>query len=130
MIYLDTSALAKLVVREAETAALREWLDAQRDTYLSSALAATELHRAVRRRAPSASPVAQQVIDALDLVPVGDDVVGLAGRLDPPGLRTLDAIHLASALVTRAVVSVFVAYDDRLRAAAAQSGLRVAAPGV
>lgn len=129
MIYLDTSALAKLVQTEAETRALREWLDARPDSRrVSSALARVELIRAVRAEGPEATRVATLILVELDQMPMTTDLLDAAGALPLP-LRSLDAIHLASALRLRGDLDAFVAYDKRLLTAADQMGLPVAAPG-
>jgi uncharacterized protein len=96
--YIDTSALVKLVVGETETVALRSWLqEADRDL-VACDLARTELMRSVRRVVPDRALPARSVLDAVTLVDVTAAVFEVAGRLDPVGLRSLDAIHLASAL--------------------------------
>jgi uncharacterized protein len=127
--YLDASALAKLVVVEPETAAL-EHDCAARAGLLSSRLGATELRRAARRAGHRR--VVQQVEDVLAavvLVEVSPSVLDRAGRLTPPGLRTLDAIHLATATTLALPGLEFVTYDARLAAAARAAGLTVAQPG-
>lgn len=126
--YLDTSALAKLVVAEAETAALRFWLTEQDRTLVSCDLARTELTRAVRRVAPERMVDAQAVLDGLTLLTVPPNVFTSAGRLDPVGLRSLDAVHLAAALELGDDLEALVAYDERLQQAARLIGIEVVAP--
>ncbi|HEY5484441.1 MAG TPA: type II toxin-antitoxin system VapC family toxin, partial [Propionibacteriaceae bacterium] len=94
--YLDTSALAKLVVSEAETAALRAWLTAAEREPVSCDLARTELLRAVRRAAPDRVVQARAVLDSITLMTVTTATFEEAGRLDPTLLRSLDAVHLAA----------------------------------
>ncbi len=122
--YLDSSALVKLVRPEPETDALRRFLGDPWRPLMISELAVTEVRRASRR-------VALDPADALaacEVVRLTADVLERAGELDPPTMRTLDAIHLATALSLGSELDVLVAYDERLLAAAAQHGLRTAAP--
>lgn len=129
MIDLDTSALVKLVFDEAESEALAAWL-AERDRVpkVSSEIAAIELVRACRRVDDDAVGPARQLLAGMDLVPLGADVVEQASLVGPVELRSLDAIHLASALAIHDTLDTLVAYDARLRDAAAHAGLAVAAP--
>ncbi len=96
--YLDTSALVKLVVEEPETDALRGWLAETDGEWVSSDLTRTELLRAVRRAVPDRLVLARQVLDSIALVDLRTSIFDEASRLDPPHLRTRDALHLASAL--------------------------------
>jgi predicted nucleic acid-binding protein len=126
--YLDTSALAKLVVAEAETTALRAWL-AEADRYpVSSDLTRAELLRAVRRVAPGRVVRAREVLDSVTLVEVTTAIFEAAGRLDPTILRTLDAVHLAAALDLGDDLDGIVTYDDRLAQAARANGVAVISP--
>ncbi|HET8621808.1 MAG TPA: type II toxin-antitoxin system VapC family toxin [Acidimicrobiales bacterium] len=126
--YLDTSALVKLVVAEAETAGLRAWLAAADRSPVSSDLSRTELIRAVRRAAPDRVVRAREVLDALVLVEVTTATFEAAARLDPAILRTLDALHLAAALDLGDDLDGVVTYDDRLGDAARAHGVAVTAP--
>ncbi|WP_053721488.1 type II toxin-antitoxin system VapC family toxin [Saccharothrix sp. NRRL B-16348] len=129
MIYLDTSALAKLVRTEAETSALRAWLDDRAGTRLvSSSLARVELIRAVRAEGDEAIRQATLILVELDQMTMTMDLLDAAGALPLP-LKSLDAIHLASALRLRVDLDAFVAYDKRLLTAADQMGLPIASPG-
>ena len=126
--YIDTSALVKLMVGETETAALRSWLqEADRDP-VSCGLARTELMRSVRRVVPDRALQARSVLDAVTLVDVTAAVFEVAGRLDPVGLRSLDAVHLAAALDLGDDLEGLVTYDDRLADAAIANGVPVVAP--
>ncbi|MFP5345789.1 MAG: type II toxin-antitoxin system VapC family toxin [Actinomycetes bacterium] len=130
MIYLDSSALLKLVRREDETQALLQWLDGEPDTPLvTSELGRVEVLRATRRIGDVALSVARAVLADLDLVPLDRLVQDRACDLDDPGLRTLDALHLASAVLLGEALVHFVAYDHRLLHAASHLGLPVTAPG-
>lgn len=138
MIYLDSSALLKLLVDEAESEALHAWLDARvapsdasrGEEVLSSELARVEVVRAMRRLAPEGVPEARVLIGQLYLLPVSGEVVSRAAEVGDPLLRSLDAIHLASALSLAADLHAFVAYDLRLVTAARSAGLEVVQPGV
>jgi predicted nucleic acid-binding protein len=130
VIYLDTSALAKLVVEEAESADLARWLDARSDDVLcTSTITKVELVRAATRRSPQTRPAALALIAELALVPVDTTVVDTAWSLEPPELRSLDAIQLASALALASQHVTFVTYDRRLADAATAAGLDTASPG-
>ncbi|HEV7493328.1 type II toxin-antitoxin system VapC family toxin [Baekduia sp.] len=130
MIYLDSSALLKLLHEEAESAALADWLTTQAGSpILSSELAKVEVVRACRRINPDALPEAKTLLAGLDLVPLTGAVIAEAADVGETTLRSLDAIHLASALALRADLSTFVAYDRRLGAAASAAGLQLLAPG-
>ena len=96
--YVDTSALVKLIVAETETTALRRWLTKADQVLVTSDLSRTELMRAVRRAAPDRAPRVREVLDAFTLTQLTPAAFSEAGRLDPLGLRPLDALHLASAL--------------------------------
>lgn len=126
--YVDTSALVKLVVAEPETDALRSWITAVESGLVASDLVRTELQRAVRRAVPDRALLAQQVLDSLTLIGVRASLFSQAGRLGPPGLRSLDAIHLAVALDLGDDLDAMVTYDARLSEAAAANGVAVVAP--
>ncbi len=128
-VYLDTSALAKLVFPEPETAGLWTWLEAWPDRVASS-LAAVELGRLLVRSRASAGhrQRATQVLGAVALLKLDDPVLEIAARLRDPLLRTLDAIHLAAALSLGDTPEAFVTYDDRLARAAARLKLPVVRP--
>ena len=127
MLYLDSSAIVKLVSREPETTAL---VDVVRDdpALISSALSWTEVVRAVRRGG-GAIDRAETVLRGLAMVPIDEGIVRSAAALPPPALRTLVAIHLATALSLAGDVSRLITYDGRLAEAAAAAGVDVAAPG-
>lgn len=130
MIYLDSSALLKLLVEEHESAALERWISARADTPLvSSELARIEVVRASRRLHVDALPAARALLAQLDLIPLTSNLVDEAADVGEPLLRSLDALHLASALSIGADLSAFVAYDHRLSRAAAAVGLESLRPG-
>ncbi|MCU1690532.1 MAG: PilT protein domain protein [Jatrophihabitantaceae bacterium] len=128
--YVDTSALVKLVVEEAETSALRAWLvaDGSPTTIVTSTLAVVELRRAARRHGEVATQLAERVLDAVHHVSMVPEILASAASLQPAALRTLDAIHLATALQIGSSLAAFIAYDTRLADAAIAAGLPVARP--
>jgi uncharacterized protein len=126
--YIDTSALVKLVVAEPETEALRRWLEVEGREPVSCDLARTELLQAVRRAAPGRTVRARAVLDSITVLAVTVDIFEQAGRMEPPTLRTLDAIHLAAALVLGDELEGMVTYDDRLADAAEANGVQAIAP--
>jgi predicted nucleic acid-binding protein len=127
--YLDTSALVKLVVAEPETRALRAWLREETDrTLVACDVARTELVRAVRRTAPDRVVQARAVLDSVTLTSVTTALFEEAGRLDPTGMRSLDALHLAAALDLGDDLVSLVTYDDRLARAAQANGITVTTP--
>jgi len=126
--YIDTSALAKLVVAEAESDSLRLWLAERPRQPVACDLARTELLRAVRRAAPDRVVQARAVLDGVTLLEVTTAMFEEAGRLDPTALRSLDTIHLAAAFAIGDDLEGLVTYDDRLAAAAEANGIAVSAP--
>lgn len=128
LLYADSSALVKLVLSESETAALREHLSAP-TMLATSGIGLAEVPRAVARGNPSAEARAKagRLLEDCILIDVTDELLRVAAELPPAPLRTLDAIHLASALSIQA--DVLLAYDRRLLAAATESGLPVMSPG-
>jgi predicted nucleic acid-binding protein len=126
--YLDTSALVKLVVSEAETAALRAWMGEAERTPVSCDLARTELLRAVRRAAPDRVVQARAVLDSITLIEVTTSVFEEAGRLDPTVVRSIDAVHLAAALSLGDDLDGIVTYDERFAEAAQSNGVPVTSP--
>ena len=130
MIYLDSSALLKLLHEERESDALEEWLSERAGTpVVSSELAKIEVIRASRRVNADMVPEARALLNGVDLIPLTSDVVDDASDVGGPMMRGLDAIHLASALSIRADLSAFVAYDHRLADTAAAAGLKPLHPG-
>ena len=134
LFYADTSALVKLVREEPESEALRTYL--ADDELICCELALAEVPRAIRRATADDSRLdqalllerAQDLLDALALLLLDAGLLELAGSLAEPALRTLDAIHVASALELSPLDS-FVSYDERQAAAARLAGLRTVAPG-
>ena len=127
--YFDTSALIKLVVAEPETSSLRLYLrEIGGDTLFTAALTRTELIRAVRRVDVHALAVARRVLAGLATVNLTPAILDEAATLDPPLLRSLDAIHLAAAQRAGADLRAVVTYDARMSEAATLLGMPIAAP--
>ena len=126
--YLDSSAIVKLAVREAESAALRRHLR-RRQPLVSSALARTEVLRALLPGGEAAVASGRRALALLDLVRINDRVLHLAGALLPAELRSLDAVHLATAEQLGDDLGELITYDERMAAAARMMGHRVSAPG-
>ena len=128
-LYIDTSALVKLVVVEPETAALRDFLAAnESDVEMTAALVRTELLRAAAPRSSiEAVDKARNVIATLHLVPLTNRLLDHAAALGPRRLRTLDAIHLAAALTAPDLRAV-VTYDSRLADAAIAQRIPIVSP--
>jgi uncharacterized protein len=124
MIYLDSSALLKLLFEESESAALAQWVSEQAGTpMVTSELAKVEVVRAARRLDADVVPAARVLMSQLDLIPLNSGLLEQAADVGEPLLRTLDAIHLASALSIQADLTAFLAYDIRLVAAAKAAGI-------
>lgn len=128
MIYLDSSAIVKLARREPETDALRRWIAANSQPLMASALARTETRRALTRSEPAAVRNLGAVLAVLHQKSVSDAVLDAAAEFPDPALRSLDAIHLATAEEFAAHITWFVAYDKRLIEAARSRGLPVVSP--
>jgi predicted nucleic acid-binding protein len=127
--YIESSALVKVVHAEAETPKLRAFLLTV-DDLVTSALARTEVMRACRRTDPNSSSRVEAVLGAVSTIVAVDDVtLADAAHLEPPSLRSLDAIHVASARRVRGEVEGVITYDSRLAEAAADLGMAVASPG-
>ena len=130
LLYLDSSALVRLVLPEAETGALLEVLSDWPER-ISSALAGVEVLRAVRRAGAGerVRERAERVISGIGLVRVDGAVLSGAARLEPAELRTLDAIHLATALSAGEDLGAMICYNARLAQAASSLGVATMAPG-
>lgn len=129
LLYLDSSAIVKLVVSEDETAALVDFLAGWPER-VSSALAHVEVLRAVARAGEEepAHRRAEEVLARISLIRIDDPVLSIASRLEPPELRTLDAIHLATALSVVEDLGGFVTYDGRMSGALSEAGMEALAP--
>jgi hypothetical protein len=125
--YLDSSAIVKLAVQEPESAALRRYLRRRRPL-VSSALARAEVLRALLPAGDEAVGRGRLVLTRVDLIRVNDQVLSDAGTLLPLELRTLDAIHLATARQLGTGIGAIVTYDSRMSEAARRLGHRVSSP--
>jgi predicted nucleic acid-binding protein len=138
MIYLDSSAIVKLMIEEPATAALHTELTADDAPLLfTSQLAVTEVKRALHARGKAdlasavAGPASTLVVPGHAILarPISHEVVSAAGDLLPSSaLRSLDALHLATAMVAGQILTAVVTYDHRMAKAAAELGLEVRAP--
>lgn len=129
MLYLDSSAVVKLIVPEPETGALVETLRSDPEM-VSSVLARVEVLRAVQRSGArrAVADRADSILCRMALVRLEEGIVTTASELRPLELRTLDAIHLATALSLLPQLSGLVTYDARLASAARTAGLAVQVP--
>lgn len=127
-LYLDSSAFVKLVVDESESAGLRSMLVSRGGRRVSSALLRTESVRAVRHLGPDALTIVRNALRRIDLIAIDDRILDSAGILEPRVLRTLDAIHLATAIAVGDDLEAIVTYDERMVEAARLLGLSTATP--
>ena len=126
--YIDTSALVKLVEVEESSSALHRWIDDQRPELVSSDLLRTEFIRAINRVGRVDSIFVEDALRAIDTLPASTGLFDVAGEIGDPGLRTLDALHLATAIGLGESCVGIVTYDTRLAEAATAAGLEVFAP--
>lgn len=127
-VYLDSSAFVKLLVEEAETSASRTFLTSHGPRRVSSALLRTESLRAVRHLGPDALATVREGLRRVDLIGIDDRILDAAGTLEPQVLRTLDAIHLATAMAVGDDLEVIVTFDERMVDSARLMGLPTATP--
>lgn len=127
--YLDASAIVKLAIREPESDAVETHI-VSREALMSSRLSEVEILRAVQRARSKAMEHAREALAAIFLHDVDADILHAAGLVDPPELRSGDAIHLVTALAIGDPELEFVTYDTRLARAASAAGLRVVQPGL
>ncbi|MBV8932297.1 MAG: type II toxin-antitoxin system VapC family toxin [Kutzneria sp.] len=127
MIYLDSCAVIKLLVPEPESAALGMWLSQAAEPLVSSELLQVEVHRTLIRlgAAEQLHAITDELLASITALPLAR-VLASASRLPNPSLRSLDALHLATALSIKS--TRFVTYDERLAAAATEAGLAVVGP--
>jgi predicted nucleic acid-binding protein len=133
VIYMDSCAILKLIVQERESDALNEWLEQRpKSDLVTSMLSEIEVPRALRRSHPRVLGAVTGVLKRLYRIEINDEVRATAAAYLEPTLRSLDAIHLATAdavVATGKSLDAFVTYDKRLAAAATDAGLPVVAPG-
>lgn len=125
--YLDSSAIVKLVVQEPESAALARYLRGRRPI-VASALARVEVMRVALSFGVTIQARAFEVLSRIELVRINDRVLSVAGTLLPAEMRSLDAIHLATASLLGDTLGRVVTYDDRMAEAARRLGWTVLAP--
>ncbi len=126
-IYLDSSALVKLVVEEPESEDLRTFVGDR--VVVSSMVARTEVIRAVARTEPERVGAAEKVLAETSLIIIDGPLASAAAWVEPASIRSLDAIHLATAQRLEVGLEALVTYDRRMVDAAQMAGLRVASPG-
>ena len=129
--YADTSAVVKLLVEETHSKAFAAFYDENADAeWVSSALLRIEVTRAVARALPVLLREARDLLTAFSYVAIDDDIVDGATNEPDRALRSLDAIHLATARIFAPELDCLVSYDERLVRAAADAGLRTVSPGM
>ena len=128
MIYLDSSALLKLVIAEKESRALLSFIERGPSEVVSCTLVRTEVLRATRPHGAAALERARGLLQTLGLVQLGDALLDAAGMLDPLKMRSLDAIHLAAASLIAPELMALVTYDKRMAEGAALLGFPVVSP--
>lgn len=127
--YADTSAVIKLLVEEAHSKAFAAFYDAHTDAeWVSSAFLRIELIRAVARAKPVLLPDARDLLLAFSYIGIDDEIVEMAMNEPDRSLRSLDAIHLATARLLGSDLDAIVTYDERLATAAGDAGLVTTAP--
>lgn len=126
--YVDTSAFAKLVVIEPESEAMRAWWTAHHDDCVSSDLLRTEAMRVAALVSPAAVASMQTAIRTISIFSLDSALFTAAGTIGPATLRSLDALHLCSALLFGDELTGIVAYDQRLLAAASLHGISTISP--
>ena len=124
--YLDSSALVKLIVAEAESLAFLRWYS-ETERVVTSRIGIIETLRAAQRH-PHDPAYRDRLVRQVDVLELSARIGNRASELQPSGLRTVDAIHLASAIHILPALDAFVTYDDRLAAAARALGLPVVRP--
>lgn len=127
--YADTSAVIKLLAEETHSRAFAAFYDTHADAeWVSSALLRIEVTRAVARAMPALLPDARDLLLAFSAIAIDDDVVESVMNEPNRALRSLDAIHLATARILGPDLDAVVSYDDRLIKAATDAGLATASP--
>lgn len=130
MIYLDTTAMLKLIAHQPETPALTDYLQARTDTvWFTCSLARAELLRATAAMEPEATDHAHHILDGLDTVTMTDRLVTAAANLTPAPRRTLDALHIAAALTAGPQLHTLITYDPELTEAAGRHHITTTHPG-
>jgi uncharacterized protein len=127
--HADTSAVIKLLAEQTHSRAFAAFYDAHGDAeWVSSALVRIEVTRAVARAMPALLPDARDLLLAFSSIAIDDDIVEGAMNEPDRALRSLDAIHLATARILGPDLDAVVSYDDRLITAATDAGLVTVSP--
>jgi hypothetical protein len=126
LLYLDASAITKLVIEEAETASLQAFVSGE--ILATARVAVIEVGKAVARANPEAD--ARPILARFAMVELDAELASTATGMGGASLRALDALHVASALRLGPDLEAFVTYDARQADAARLAGLRIASPGV
>lgn len=129
LIYADTSALVKLVQDEKESAELRQWLSRHQPIIATSDLTTTELLRVCRMNVPDALPEVMQMLDGLIRIPLSRSLCRSAGISVPLPLRSLDALHVATAMLLGEEIQAVLTYDRQMINGAHAVGLATISPG-
>ena len=132
MIYLDSSAVVKMIRPEAESRDLVEWLNRRNEPAVTSVLAEVEVPRALRRSGPVYLAAMPGVLASISRVEMNASVRATAAAYVTDTLRSLDAVHVATAealVASGKTVSAFVTYDRRQASAAEAVGIKVRVPG-
>lgn len=130
MIYLDVTAMMKLIVEAPESPALTTYLSAHTDTrWITCALSRAELLRATAELGPEAGEHAQHVLTGIDTVNVTDRLLDAVVALDPAPPRVTDGLHIAAALTAGARLRTLVTYDPDLAVAATAHNITAVSPG-
>ena len=124
--YVDASALVKLVVFEAESVAVQRWY-VETEQVLTSRVGIVEAYRSITRRSHDPTQL-RVILGSIEIFELDADIAARAMRVSPDVLRTLDAIHVATALAIGPTLDAFVTYDDRQAEAARAAGLPVVRP--
>jgi uncharacterized protein len=118
IVYFDTSALTKLVIPELGSDVVTRYWNDQNIAILSSELVLTELQRAVRRQEPAEISTALEILSGIQTISVTREILNYAGGLEPAAVRSLDAIHLASAIALGDSLNGLLTFDTRMTEAA------------
>lgn len=127
-VYLDTTAMVKLVRQEAGSDGVRSLLETTDAVPVSSQIAEIELMRAVRRHSPELSDPARSLLDEIVLLPLTAEMRVRAQFIKPVSVRSLDSVHMATALEISSHLAHFATYDQRMAEASAAAGLPVVSP--
>ncbi len=129
LLYLDSSAIVKLVIAEPGSLELRSFVD-DPGSLATSIVSVVEASRAVERADFALVARVDEAFRMVNVIGLDGEIARLAARLRPPRLRSLDAIHMASASVLGSGLQAFITYDRRLADAAREAGMQVVSPGV